>query len=156
MKAIYWMVAVAGIAFVQPAQAQGVGSTEIILYRFPGVRDNGGAPNMGVATSFHCTNFSGATEIIRIVIRQFSGALVVNTAFDIAHLETVTASTHQNNLYSVSAVLGTGAINQGTAAIAATSTNISCTAMTADAASFSPVGISLRGIRFNPIPGSQE
>ena len=56
----------------------------------------------------------------------------------------------------MSAVLGTGAINQGTAAIAATSINLICTAMTVDAASFSPVGISLRGIRFNPIPGSRE
>src|SRR5262249_35547770 len=30
---------------------------EAIIYRFPGVRDDGGAANVGVATVFVCTNF---------------------------------------------------------------------------------------------------
>ena len=33
-----------------------VGDNEITLYRFTGVRDNGGLTNLGVATVFHCTN----------------------------------------------------------------------------------------------------
>jgi hypothetical protein len=52
--------------------------------------------------------------------------------------------------------LGTGQVTQGTAAIAATSTNIICTAVTIGAADFPPPGFALRGIRFNPVPGSQE
>jgi hypothetical protein len=52
----------------QPAQAA-VGDPELILYRFAGVTDNGGAANQGVAIVFHCTNFSGVTEIIRFVTR---------------------------------------------------------------------------------------
>ena len=39
---------------------------------------------------------------------------------------------------------------------AATSINVICTAMTVDAANAKPTGVALRGIRFNPVPGSQE
>ena len=49
-----------------------------------------------------------------------------------------------------------GASHQGTTAIAATSINIICTAMTVDAANPKPTGLALRGIRFAPVPGSQE
>jgi hypothetical protein len=49
-----------------------------------------------------------------------------------------------------------GVISGGTAAIAATSINVICTAMIVDASSLPFVGITLRGIRFNPIPGAQE
>jgi hypothetical protein len=174
MKAARWIILAAAIAFVLPAQAQDrpsgptladqepgaardAGGTELILYRFPGVRDNGGGSNAGVATVFHCTNFSGATETIRIVIRDSDTAVLANTAFNIFHLNTRTASTHSTSLYLDDFVLSPGSvIAQGTAAIAATSTSIICTAMTIDAASASPVGIALRGIRFNPAPGSQE
>jgi len=52
--------------------------------------------------------------------------------------------------------LATGAVSQGTAAIAATSINIICTAMTIDASTIAPVGVALRGIRFSPVPESQE
>src|SRR4051794_13320935 len=38
---------------------------EVIIYRFPGVRDVGNAAFNGVATVFHCTNFSGQPETIR-------------------------------------------------------------------------------------------
>jgi hypothetical protein len=41
-------------------------------------------------------------------------------------------------------------------AIAATSVNVICTAMSIDASTVAPVGVALRGIRFNPVPGSQE
>ncbi len=160
MKVVRWMTAVAGIASVLSVQAPdwafgAIGDPEIILYRYPGVLDNGGAANAGVATTFHCTNFSGVSETIRFVIRDFSAGVVANFSFTITHLTTRTLSTHLINLY-LGANLNTGAIAQGTAAIAATSTSIVCTAMVVDAASFSPQGIALHGIRFNPIPGSQE
>jgi len=40
------------IGMVAPASAA-QGDPEIIIYRFPGVTDNGGAANSGVATLFH-------------------------------------------------------------------------------------------------------
>jgi hypothetical protein len=52
--------------------------------------------------------------------------------------------------------LETGPVNQGTAAIAATSINVICTAATIDGSSAVPNGFALRGIRFNLAPGSQE
>jgi hypothetical protein len=173
MKVLGWIIAIAGIGFVLPAQAQDrtlepaqsvmepalprdAGGAEVVLYRFPGVFDSGHVTATGVATAFHCTNFSGATEIIRIVIRNFNSDVLCNFDFPIPHLGTRTTSTHNTNLYVEDFFLSTGAIGQGTAAIAATSTSIICTAMTIDAGSATPVGIALRGIRFNPAPGSQE
>ncbi len=160
MTVARWIIAVAGLAFVLPVQtldrALGAsGGTETILYRFPGVRDNGGGTFSGMATLFDCTNFSGVLETIRIVVRDQSTGVVANTTANISHLANLGFSTH---LAVISGVfnLNTGAILGGTAAIAATSTSIVCTAMIVDAASASPVGIALHGIRFSPIPGSEE
>ncbi len=159
MKVVRWLTAVAGIATLLSVQAQdralgAVGNAEVILYRFPGVFDSGGG-GTGVATVFHCTNFSGVPETIRIVVRDQFAGVVANTTFTLNHLETVAHATHIVNLYAEQS-LNTGAVNVGTAAIAATSTSLVCTAMTIDAASSSPQGIALHGVRFNPIPGTQE
>src|SRR4051812_43435354 len=120
---------------------------EVIIYRFPGVVDKAGV-NAGEATVFHCTNFSGMTENVRIVIRIDDGQLVANWLFPIDHLATLTATTHFTNLHrqnSVKFLLGAAGatIPPGTAAIAATSINVICTAMIVDGASFTPVGIAL-------------
>jgi hypothetical protein len=156
MRAIHSMIAALGLAFFLPAPADAAQTDpEVIIYRFPGVRDNGGADNTGVATVFHCTNFSGVTEFARLVTRSGNGDLLVNSPTPIGHLQTVTHSTHGTNAYS-EVNMQTGAIAQGTTAIAATSTNIICTAMTIDASTTVPVGVALRGIRFSPVPGSQE
>jgi hypothetical protein len=157
MRMIQWLVVSTALAIGVAAPASAAQSDpEVIIYRFPGVRDNGGIQNQGVATTFHCTNFSGVLENIRFVTRHPNGDLVTNVAFAVAHLATLTASTHETQIYLDSGTtFGTGAV-QGTTAIAATSTNIICTAMTIDAAAAVPTGVALRGIRFNPVPGSQE
>jgi hypothetical protein len=128
---------------------------EIIIYRFPGVRDNGGADNTGVATVFQCSNFSGAVENIRLVTRNNVGTLLRNDFQPVGHLQTLTVSTHIAAAYS-GVSFPTGLVDSGTTAIAATSTNIVCTAMAIDAANSKPDGVALRGIRFSPVPGSQE
>jgi hypothetical protein len=129
---------------------------EVIIYRFPGVLDNGSSFNAGVATVFHCTNFSGAAETLRFVTRGNIGTLIQNSTIVIPHLGTRTAVTHLNGAYASDLNLATGLVLQGTTAIAATSINIICTAMTIDASTAAPVGVALRGIRFAPVPGSQE
>ena len=160
MKAIHSMIAALGLAFVPPAAANAaVGDPETIIYRFPGVHDDGGVVNNGVATVFHCTNFSGVTETLRFATRDNSGILVSNSTRDVGHLKTATAVTHANLAYSADVVLFAGPVlvDSGTTAIAATSINVICTAMTIDAANAKPTfAVSLRGIRFNPAPGSQE
>jgi len=155
MKAIHWISAAAGFAFFQPAQAAET-DPEVIIYRFPGVRDDGGADNVGVATVFHCTNFSGVQENLRFVTRSPGGTLKTNLPLLIGHLLTRTIATHFNLAYGIDLNLATGVLSSGTTAIAATSTSIICTAMTIDAANPKPDGVALRAIRFNPVPGSQE
>jgi hypothetical protein len=120
------------------------------------VFDNGAADNTGVATSFHCTNFSGVTENIRFVTRSNSNSLVSNVVLPINHLASVTVSTHRTVVYGEDMSLNTFSVFQGTTAIAATSINIICTAETIDASTAAPVGVARRGIRFSPVPGSQE
>ena len=156
MTAIHSMITALALAFVFPAAA-GAATTdpEVIIYRFPGVRDNGAGTNTGVATVFHCTNFSGVTESLRFVTRDFDNTIKSNTVVPIDHLGTLTFATHVTNAYNDGS-LATGAVSQGTTAIAATSINIICTAMTIDASTVAPVGVALRGIRFSPVPGSQE
>jgi len=142
------------IGMAAPVSA-GVNDPEVLIYRFSGVLDDGGLNNAGVATSFHCTNFSGATENIRVVIRDAVGGLKGNVPLPVDHLATRTISTHGTQAYNEDFVM-TGLVAQGTAAIAATSINVICTAVTLDASTTAPVGVALRGIRFNPVPGSQE
>jgi hypothetical protein len=142
---------------MEPAMPRLAGGDELILYRFPGVRDNGGPNFDGVATSFHCTNFSGVDETLRFVLRNKDGTVWANFAATVPHLLTYTVSTHNTGAFLEDAFLSPGVlINQGTVAIAATSTSIVCTAMIVDASAANPIGVSLRGIRFNPAPGSQE
>jgi hypothetical protein len=143
------------IGLAAPAFA-GLNDPEVIIYRFPGVRETGGAEFSGTSTVFHCTNFSGATETLRFVTRRSDGSLAQNNALTIDHLATVTATTKNTLAYFESIFLGTGFVAQGTTAIAATSINIICTAETIDASTNAPVGVARRGIRFSPVPGSQE
>ena len=157
MKTIQSVLVSAAVATAMAAPASAAQSdSEIILYRFPGVRDDNGASNSGIATVFHCTNFSGVTENIRFVTRNHDGTLLTNVPGVIPHLNTFSAATHVTLAYNEDTSLQTGLVNQGTTAIAATSINIICTAETIDASTTVPNGVARRGIRFSPVPGSQE
>jgi hypothetical protein len=82
MKARHWILAVAGIALALPAPASAAqGDPEVIIYRFPGVMDSGGLASQGIATTFHCTNFSGVTENIRFVTRGVPTSGLSATSF---------------------------------------------------------------------------
>src|SRR5262245_18807516 len=98
MKAIHWIIAAAAFACTEPVQA-GVNDPEVIIYRFPGVYDDGGVTAEGVATVFHCTNFSGATENIRLVTRTGDASIRANVVFSLLHLRTLTFGTHGTRAY---------------------------------------------------------
>jgi len=121
----------------------------------PAAKPAGATAHEFVPKQFH-TNFSGATETVRFVTRNFDGALKSNATYTLDHLATKTASTHNAQAYSENLFLVTGIVKQGTTAIAATSINIICTAETIDASSSVLIGVARRGIRFNAAPGSQE
>jgi len=157
MKTMQTLVVSAALAIAMAAPTSAAQSDpEIIVYRVPGVRDTGIPALMGTATVFHCTNFSGATENIRFVTRRPDGGLASNNVVAAPHLSTRTAGTHEVLSYTLDLDLATGAITQGTTAIAATSINVICTAETIDASTAAPVGVAKRSIRFSPVPGSQE
>jgi len=99
MKASHWIIAAAALACSEPLQA-GVNDPEMILYRFPGVRDDGGGNFSGVATVFFCTNFSGELENIRLVTRFPDSSFANNSAFSLIHLATLTVSTHVVTAYT--------------------------------------------------------
>ena len=157
MKTIQWLVLSALMAGMAAPASAGVNDPEVIIYRFPGVLDNGFPSNMGRATAFHCTNFSGVPETIRVAVRDLDGNLVSNFPATTAHLQTKTFTTHITLVYPATQLnLATGVVLLGTAAIAATSINVVCTAVSIDASLTTLQGYALHGIRFNPPPGSQE
>src|SRR3954468_17231436 len=149
MKKISMIGCAAAIAvgIAAPASAATT-DPEVIIYRFPGVLDNGS----NVATLFHCTNFSGVNENIRFVTRRSAAPFEIasNSTSFISHLGTLILGTHAISASYSSGNLTTGSV-QGTTAIAATSTNIICTAMVIDGSTAVPIGVALRGIRFNPV-----
>lgn len=151
MKSLRCLIATAAVAFTLPAQA-GINDPESTLYRVSGVIDE----NSGFATSIVCTNFSGVIETIRVVIRAADSTLKANVPFNVAHLNTVTFSTRDVALYANDINLNTGVVNMGTAAIAATSTSVTCNAMQVQFATTNPITAPLHMVRFNAIAGSQE
>jgi hypothetical protein len=150
MRSLRYLIAVAALGFTLPVQA-GINDPEVIIYRVSGVVDD----NNVLATSFHCTNFSGATENIRIVVRDVQTTIKANSAAPVSHLGTIIFSTHDVFIYG-DVNLATGVTGAGTAAIAATSVNVTCTAMQVQTNVTNPVGIALHMTRFNPITGTQE
>src|SRR5262245_24709355 len=111
MNVLGRIAAVAAIAFALPVHAQDrfqqgaptppavVGGPLGLIYAVNGVRDNGAGSNVGVATVFHCTNFSTTSEQIQFVMRHFDGTVFVNTTLVVASASTTTISTHNTNAY---------------------------------------------------------
>jgi hypothetical protein len=131
-----------------------VGDPAKVLYYVPGVLDNGGV-GAGFVTVFHCSSLSPVTERMSFVVRNYSGALLVNKTLDVTSLRTVTVVTHQPSNLSFDLNLNTGPVIQGFAVIRSTSTNTWCSAMSVDATS--PVqGVALHMVRSNAAPGTQE
>src|SRR5262245_54498058 len=101
MKLVQRTIAIAAMLFalVLPAPADaGINDPEVVIYRFPGVADNGGT-NSGIETVFHCTNFSGVPETLHIVVRATDGTIVGNFAQLINHHQTLTLATHATAIY---------------------------------------------------------
>lgn len=127
------------------------------IYRTSGVSDNGAGPNVGRATSFHCSNLSPVAAQIEFRIRNHDGTFAADKIFSVNSFNTFTASTHFTAVFFDDAVLSPGTlIDQGTASIFSTTPQLVCSAMIVDASSPTPVGISLHLQRFQVLPGSQE
>src|SRR5262249_18746715 len=140
MKIGKWIVAAALIGFALPARAATTDPMKV-LYVWSGARDSGESVEAGVASTIHCSSFSGTSELLQIAVKNGSGVSVTVTgpSFSIPSGGTLTFSTHPTNSYTET-FLFTGALSQGSMAVLATSISIFCTAQVLNAADTVPVG----------------
>ena len=125
------------------------------IYVGSGVTDNGGGENMGIATTFICTNVSGVTTTIRFLVLSSSGASLGFSTFpSVPHGGTVTLATHATSTFNESQ-LPTGPVAQGAVNIESLQSGVFCTAFIvdgADAVDMAPLHL----VRVNPHPGTVE
>jgi len=121
-----------------------------VIYRASGVRDNGGAPDTGIATVFICSSYANAKENLKIKVFNFENRGGEQVVTFEPHGNFV-FSTKMTNLYPNGGIVKpTTIINPGQAVISATSNKITCTAMVIDASASVPNGIALQMTRFYP------
>jgi hypothetical protein len=123
-----------------------------VIYQVLGVFDSGDVDNTGIATSFHCSNPTNNNVTVRVRVRGPNGVLVAVNTHDLPGLTTFTWSTHATFMFSdedTAAILGTGAVRQGTAQIMTeTSDLVLCAADLLDASSTQTFVAPRRMIRF--------
>jgi hypothetical protein len=157
MKLARWIAVAIAIASALPAPVHAASGGPIMLvYRASGVIDDGGASGTGSATAVHCTNFSTANEDVVFVVRQINGVIVGFAQVTLTPLRTWTAVTHHAVSYGENSNLLTGIVAQGVFAVGSTTTSVICSAMSMDASTPTPQGISLHMVRYNSDPGSTE
>jgi hypothetical protein len=145
------MIAVAAFAFILPAHA-GTSDPSIIIYRASGVLDT----DSGFATAVYCTNFSGVTEKLTVVVRGPTSTIQANVNVNVPTFNTVILTTRDVNLLTETINMATGVVHAGTVGIAATSVNFTCTVSLIQHFTTGPIIAPLHLTRFNPIPGTQE
>jgi hypothetical protein len=143
-------------ALVQPASAITFPSLTTI-YIGAGVYDLKDYPTAGTntATSVHCSNVSGQSAQIRVLVLNASGTVAGQTTQAIAHGATVTVSTNEVGAYA-DEVLGLVNSNRGVLNVEATQSGIFCTAQIVDTAAALSTSSPLRLVRVNPHPGTVE
>ena len=153
----YLAATVLAVALAQPAGAVTFPSLTTI-YVGSGVFDDGGADDTGSATSIHCSNVSGASVQVRVLILGETGAVEGALTESLAHGATQTFSTHQTNIFAdVDNDLATGSVGQGVVNVETTNSAVFCTALTVNASLSNLVeGVPLRLVRVNPHPGTVE
>jgi hypothetical protein len=151
MKSLRWMIAFAALPFTMPAQAA-VGDPPIVIYRASGVIDD----NAGFSTAVFCTNFSGVTETLTVVVRGATSTIAANVNVNVPTFNTVILATRDTQLLTETTNMATGVINAGTVGIAATSVNFVCTVSLLQFQTSNPIMAPLHMLRFSPIPGTQE
>ena len=139
-------------ALAQPAAAITFPSLTTI-YLGSGVYDDGSAANAGFATTVHCSNVSGQTTQLRLLVLNRFGAVVATETFLLTHGSSFTFSTHQTGFVDNS--LDTGAVGQGVLNVESTQSGVFCSAMIVSAGSVAS-GVALHLVRVNPHPGTVE
>jgi hypothetical protein len=153
MKTTLSAIALAA-ALAHPASAITFSSLTTI-YVGTGVMDDGGAPNLGTASSFFCSNVSGLEAQIRILILAGDGNVVVSsTPNSLPHGTSLIFSTHATIMGDV--LIETGTLNTGAVNIESTQSGVFCRGAVVNASGprhdASPIAL----VRVNPHPGTVE
>ena len=121
------------------------------IYVGAGITDAGLA-----ATSFQCTNVSGQTASLRILILDDQAMVLDSTTVPLQHGRGHAISTRNIALFGNETDMATGSVSQGTVNIESTQSGVFCTAMLIDATASAPNGIDIHLVRVNPHPGTVE
>lgn len=120
----------------------------------------GDPPVTGTQTIFHCTNVSGITANVRIMLLDQAGAFLDDVTLTVVHGETITVATGLTAGYRETDFLTppTGPTNlaSGVINIESTQSAVFCNGKVADGGSESSRGITLTLVRVNPHPGTVE
>ena len=147
--------ALAALAFADPASAVTF-PTLTTIYVEAGVRDNGSLAAQGIATVFLCSNVSGQSADLRVLILDHVGAFHDQFQFNaMPHGATATMVTQGTNSFANELDMGSTAVGQGVVNIEATQSAIFCSAMIVDAGdarAMAPLNL----VRVNAHPGTVE
>jgi len=157
MRKSFAAFAFAAVALAQPAFAVTF-SKLTTIYIGSGVYDSAASDNLGTATAVHCSNVSGVSVQVRVLILGGDGAVAGSLTRTLAHGATVTFSTHETSLFfDRDNSLATGGVAQGVVNVEATNSAVFCTAAVIDAAGNPPVfTMPIHLVRVNPHPGTVE
>ena len=144
----------AAVALAPPASAITFPSLTTI-YIGSGVRDDGGGNDIGVATTFNCSNVSGVSAQVRFLVLAVNGTIEASETLTIPHGATRTTSTHAEATFASDSFLNTGIVAQGVVNIESTQSGVFCNAMITNAA-VAGNGITMPLVRVNPHPGTVE
>jgi hypothetical protein len=146
-------LATSAFAFAPTASATTFPSLTTI-YVVADVYDDGSGTNLGVATSVHCSNVSGQSAQVRVLVLPTTGGTVAGVATrTVAHEDTQTFSTHDTGM-SNEANLNAGFV-QGLFNIESTQSAVFCSAMVVSAVD-AEEGVALHMVRVNGHPGTVE
>ena len=123
------------------------------IYVASGVYDDSGAAVAGVATSVHCSNVSGQSAQVRVLVLNHSGGVEDAITQTLPHGATQTFSTHDT--FFVETIMNTGFVQQGVLNVESTQSAVFCSAMIVPAAT-PEQGVALHMVRVNGHPGVIE
>ena len=156
MKFTSMILALASLAAVLPAQASH--TPKILIYRFTGVHDSGGAAKVGQATLFTCKNWGAEQEAISFLVLGPTGTTMAVKNYIVFPRRTITVATHDIRVIAEFDLLSPGKrINGGSATITASHPTLwSCTGSVLEAATETLQSLDMDKQRFNAPTGAQE
>jgi hypothetical protein len=126
------------------------------IYVGSGVLDDGGGGDLGTATAIHCSNVSGVTVDVRVLILAHTGQVEGALTLTLVNGASATFSTHSTSAFIDGTNLLTGVVSAGVVNVEATNSAVFCTAHIVDAAGPGHNGNPLHLVRVNPHPGTLE